>query len=80
MGRYVRKTMQVAYKIEKDILMPPARQVYPFPDMKLGDSFLVTNEDAYRSVRVAMRAYGRKHSKNFTARKVPDGMRIWRTK
>lgn len=81
MSYYTRKTRAMtAYKIERGIPLPAPRVVYPFGDMQLGDSFLVTNDAAYESVRVAMRAYGRKHGKNFTARKMVDGMRIWRTK
>jgi hypothetical protein len=67
-------------KIDKNIAMPPSisRQNYPFDQMEVGDSFVVSDEAKFASARVS--AYNRSYLKGdkFTTRRVLEGLRIWR--
>jgi hypothetical protein len=80
-------------KIEKGIPVPPQRYAkqplkYPFPDMAIGDSFLV--EAATQALRNkeagSMRAQAIRHTKAghpefaITLRMMPNGVRCWRIK
>ena len=68
------------YKIESGIPKPgwaSHKCIYPFGDMKVGDSFLVTVEDAGK-VSSAASKYGALHKKRFSTRTVDGGIRIWR--
>lgn len=69
------------YKIESGIPNNPGwdshKCIYPFGDMKVGDSFLVAVEDKHR-VRAAASKYGAFHNKKFSTRSVEGGIRIWR--
>jgi hypothetical protein len=54
---------------------------YPFANMYIGDSILVTNRTQIQAASAAhnwARYQLEPHAK-FTARDVPDGVRIWRT-
>jgi len=71
----------VAMKIERHIPVPPetaTRQLYPFPDMQVGDSFLVLDADWIKNLRSAAYMYGRRHGVKFTIRKYGEGWRLWR--
>ena len=72
------KTHQVGskvFKIEENIPIP-VRTVYPFSDMKIGDSFLVLfdNDKKFRGLHTAAK---RKNIK-ITIRREKDGYRVWR--
>lgn len=63
-------------RIDKHIPLPVR---WPFPDMKIGDSFLVPNDVARSTVNVAARRYGDKHNMKFTVRLTEDRtLRCWR--
>lgn len=75
------------YAVDQDIKMPPTRAeveaVYPFAKMKVGDSFLVPDSEAYRARSAASR-FGTRHNLKFTSRmdyvgNKSQGVRIWRT-
>ena len=65
------------YVIEKSIPIPMQRgaAVYPWAEMEVGDSILVTKA----SGRVAGRSWGIRHNAKFTSRATENGFRIWRT-
>lgn len=84
--------MEEKFKIESGVPMPDKNHrsaIYPFAQMKVGDSFLYS--DVY-SQRLQMRAYSaarnwKSHSNIegvkdwvFTTRKVDNTIRIWRIK
>ena len=54
-------------------------RLYPFPAMKVGDSFLVGRDKAYSAARAAYN-YGVKTRRRFSAARVDGGARIWRVK
>jgi len=67
-------------KIEKRIPIPlinrGRKNIYPFGEMKDGDSFLV---DKRRAVSAAAAQYSKRHPEaKFAIRKVADGFRVWR--
>lgn len=66
-------------KIEKDIPVPEERvkHSYPFDGMQVGDSFLVTDSNLAQVCNAHGRA-GRRLGRKFTARRVEDGIRVWR--
>jgi len=72
----------VSMKIEAHIPVPgpqAARQVYPFPDMRVGESFLVLEADWIKNLRSAAYMYARRHpGVRFTIRKYGEGWRLWR--
>ena len=68
------------YAIEKNVpLVQTAGQQtkYPFLQLEIGDSFLVTDA---RRPKVGNAAYvaGKLHGRKFTARTVEGGVRVWR--
>jgi hypothetical protein len=68
-------------KIEKDIPLPPRNDRHfalteRLMAMEVGDSVLVDNEKAVRTILSSKRFYRRK----YTGRKQPVGVRFWRTK
>lgn len=72
----------MAIKIDKGIPVPLGyhSSVWPFEEMKTGESFLVPNEGDVRSrVYSAASYFGKRNNKKFTVRKVPEGLRVWRT-
>ncbi len=75
------------FKIEKNIPMLKCEgsYKYPFPIMKVGDSFFVplngsTLSIVGNNVRTAARYYHTKNDSKFTVRKADDGVRVWRIK
>ena len=61
--------------IDKNVPLP-AR--FPFEQMEVGDSFVITTKR--QTASVAARRYGDKHGRKFITRKMPDGtIRCWRT-
>ena len=55
--------------------------VYPFKDMRVGDSVFFPDEPkgGRSNPAVAAKVYGAKYGKKFSARKMDGGVRIWRT-
>lgn len=85
------KLVESAYRIEKNIPVKRIARgviIYPFADMLKGDSFLVPAADqkAYRCASNSLHRQARMFNKQFaqgyefTVRKVPGGVRCWRTK
>ena len=65
-------------KIEKGIPLPAhGNTKYPFADMVVGDSFLMSIE-THQKLRVAANAYGKRHAMKFSVRVVESGVRCWR--
>lgn len=69
-------------EIEKNIPIPRSHAEggkYPFPQMEIGDSFVVP-ADRGRAATVACARQKRKHGKQFATRKTEDGkfVRVWR--
>ena len=74
-------------KIDKDVPMPDVRGglgrkiKYPWPDMEVGDSFLVG--DAAKSKKglyhsIIFSPSKRYAPKRFSQRATPEGLRVWR--
>ena len=77
-------------KVENDVAVPdtlgryggmPLR--YPWPEMKVTNSFLIKcgpdDTSKINAARSAAAGYGKKHNMKFTTRLVEGGLRIWRT-
>ena len=77
----------MAYDIEEKVPLPQPRlggRKYPWTEMKVGDSFIVTVDTEQQTavqgtVAGSARAYGKKHGQKFTTRIVDGGVRVWRT-
>lgn len=74
------------FKIEKNIPLPTnirragRKGKYPFGLLKAGDSFLVP-EGKMKTISVSLANHNKKMKpKQFTARTVKDGIRVWRVK
>lgn len=71
----------MTFQIERGIPIPTYRRgrrgLYPFREMKVGDSFVVEKTKKASAQRAAS-FYGKNHGQVFTARSVPEGVRIWR--
>jgi hypothetical protein len=52
--------------------------VYPFEDMNVGDSFLVTDVRKFDASRNSACKYGQRHNKKFVTSFTDEGVRIWR--
>ena len=69
-------------EIDKHLPPPPPTEGrprrYPFPDMAVGDSFLITDADMIKNARSAAWMYSKRHGGRFSCRKVPEGWRVWR--
>jgi hypothetical protein len=68
-------------KIENSIPIPEltgTRQVYPFKDMKVGDSVLIENASHDHKAVSAAKMYFWRTDKKMTAKVVDGGVRIWR--
>lgn len=63
-------------KIEKNVSVPDSRR-YPFPDMKVGDSYY---DDDGMNLRSAAWQFARRHGWKFITRREGEGVRIWRMK
>jgi len=72
----------VRMKIESNIPLPGGadpRERYPFPDMAVGDSFLILDKDWIKNLRSAAYMYSRRHpGVRFTCRRYEQGWRLWR--
>ncbi len=72
----------VGMKIEKNIPLPGGvdpRERYPFPDMALGDSFMILDATWIKNLRSAAYMYSRRHpGTRFTCRRHGEGWRLWR--
>jgi len=68
-------------QIDSTVPMPESRprSRYPFAEMTVGDSFLVTDPGAAKNVRSAAWMFSKRHSVRFSCRKVEGGWRVWRT-
>jgi len=75
-------------KILKDIPLPKRGRepVYPFAEMKVGDSFLYSDKTDRKSVMAASASYSQYSRRNtkgkwkFTQRVTDEGIMIWRVK
>ena len=73
-------------KIEKGVPMPTldhGNQKYPFPQMKVGDSFFLpfsksTKSTVRRLLTNAAISWSRRHDCKFTVRQMDGGARCWR--
>ena len=70
-------------KVEKGIPIPTRKSQrwkrYPFPEMEVGDSFLVSREDGYKA-QSAAHEYGSRCGVKFCTRRLEIGLRVWRIK
>lgn len=71
------------HKIEKGILPPKGRNTnlakYPFAEMDVNDSFVVTDIKERQVVRAAAYEFAKRHGKKFITRSVEnDQTRVWR--
>ena len=67
----------VNVEISRDVPVPPPKRRYPYRDMEVGESFLVSGgvlqvvcNNNYRT--------GKKLERKFIARKEQEGVRVWR--
>jgi hypothetical protein len=71
------------FKVEKNAPMAGPRRKYPFPDLKVGESFFVPSSEARSmiSIRAQASATGVRLGFKFSCRKTADGgLRVWRIK
>jgi hypothetical protein len=72
----------MAIKIDEGIPLPQgtagAKPKYPFRRMEIGDSFLIPAGVKRERLQNAARQYARLLGATFTARKTPEGFRLWR--
>lgn len=74
------------YTIDRNIPIPTnavrrgRSTIYPWADMKPGDSFLVRDSKKGNSIRVNAFKQSRKGKARFLVRSVKDGLRVWRVK
>lgn len=72
------KSDQPIFKIEKGVPIPSrTAPKYPFMQMEVGDSVLITGERK-GSVTGAAFYVGKTHGMKFTSRSVGGGVRVWR--
>ena len=66
-------------EIEKGSVLPKPRMVYAYPheEMEVGDSFVV-RAVSLQVVCNANYRTGKKLGRKFVARKIEDGVRVWR--
>ena len=72
------------YKIERGIPLPSKSPLsrayrYPFPAMKIGDSFLAIGKDI-KTVGPSMYMAAHRLGQKYTARSCKEGVRVWRIK
>lgn len=67
----------MGYEIEKNIPLPEKRSVYPFADMKVGDSFFAEGKKT-NQLQNAAKHWVKSKGWKFTAQSTDDGARIWR--
>lgn len=81
-----RREWPYAYSVEANMPMPSRavgrKPKYPFPEMKVGDSFFVPDGGTKgQTVRMASYHYGKRHGGQvFSTLKDGDGYRCWRIK
>jgi len=77
------------FEVEKGIDIPVRlgrARVYPFPEMGIGDSFIIPNDNrnmrgVQSIVLSACRTYNLTHDRlKITTRVLKDGVRVWRVK
>jgi hypothetical protein len=74
------------YAIESKVpyvkISKPRATKYPFPDMKVGDSFFVPADDtkAIPRVRSAASLWAQRYNRKLATRVVDGGVRVWRVK
>jgi hypothetical protein len=74
----------MVFKVESGIDLIPSAHVYPFGEMRVGDSFFVRDSGGSRTPRRSSAsssavAYGRNHpGYKFSVRAVEGGFRVWR--
>jgi hypothetical protein len=79
-GEGMTTTRRTKFKIEKGIPIPSLRSLYPFDQMKVGDSFVVTGEQC-KGIHQALYYQNTKSGMKFTGRKLDEGKyRVWRIK
>ena len=73
------------FSVEKGVPIPTEetrKNLYPFPDMAVGDSFFIDagkDSPAVRArVRSAAKKWGKARGSDFEAKEVPGGVRVWR--
>lgn len=71
------------FTVDKDVPIPESRQgrrtsVYPFEDMGVGDSFLVSQRDVEK-VRSALSQRKKRKAEQYITRTTEGGLRVWRT-
>ena len=68
-------------KIDKDIPMPQdklgRKPKYPWMDMDVGDSFLLPGKSIHHAASLMVR-WQERGGRRYSARTVPEGVRIWR--
>lgn len=66
------------FEIESNVPMPEPsrgrRPIYPFGQMRVGDSVLVPDKRAVSAAHL----HGTRNGMKFTSLKGPDGYRVWR--
>jgi hypothetical protein len=67
------------YVVEQNIPAPSGKSRYPFDQMGVGDSFLVTDRPIAR-VSASAHAYGKVHGQKFSCRSLEGGIRVWRVR
>jgi hypothetical protein len=72
--------VQMNIAIDKNIPIPPEkkRNVYPYKEMGIGESFVVPSAKIQIVCNANYRA-GKVSGKKFIARREGDGVRVWRT-
>ncbi len=68
-------------RIESHVPLPywHKREKYPFYDMRVGDSFLLTDRRLVKNARSAAWMFSKRHEGvKFSCRKAEGGWRIWR--
>jgi hypothetical protein len=72
----------MSYQIQQNIPVPPAAGAprYPFRHLKIGDSVLYACTDPQAKHRACKAAYrlADHHDWQIIARKLPEGVRVWR--
>lgn len=71
------------FKIDHKVPVPLTKKKlpykYPWIEMKAGDSFFVPN-GRITNIRSTASSAGRRYSKQFVAKEVEGGVRVWRVK
>lgn len=68
-------------EIEKDVPLPTLRadrNRYPFAEMAVGDSFLVSGERSPQKASSACVWTAKKDGRKYVSRTVEGGVRVWR--